>query len=108
VTISPKLLRAALEEYIRMGPESKRPAAERLAAREPSVPEVDRAAALSEAKRAVELAESLAHEYEAGKRKQKEIIAELRRALPWLDKEGWFRGDLAARLAGFGYYCVIM
>jgi hypothetical protein len=108
VTLSPKLLRAALEEYIRMGPESKRPAAERLAARESSVPEPDRTAALAEAKRAVGIAELLAREYQEGTRTQKEIIAELRRQFPWLDKEGWFKGDLAAQLGAFGYYLVIM
>jgi hypothetical protein len=102
-----ELLRAALEERIRMGPETRRPVEERLAARAAGSTDLDRTAALAEAKRAVAAAESLAREYQANRRSQKAAVAELRRLFPWLDT-GDSGADLAAKLGHFGYYLVIM
>jgi hypothetical protein len=59
---SPDLLRAALEERIRMGPETRWPAADRLADRARRAGAGERAAALAEADRAVAAAEALARE----------------------------------------------
>jgi hypothetical protein len=103
-----ELLRAALEESIRMGPETRRPVEERLQARAPGATDSDRAAALVEAKRAVAAAETLAREYQAGRQSQKAAVAELRRQFPWLNVSEAARGDLAEQLGAFGYYLVIM
>jgi hypothetical protein len=90
-----------------MGPESRRPIEERLQVRAPGSTNLDRVAALAEAKRAVAAAESLAREYQADRRSQKAAVAELRRLFPWLDT-GDGGADLAAKLGHFGYYLVIM
>ena len=88
-----------------MGPETGRSAADRLASRTPDVGDDERAAALAEANRAIAAAESLAREYQGGRRSQKNVVAELRRLFPWLDG-----GDnkLADKLGQHGYYLVIM
>ena len=91
-----------------MGPETRRSVEERLAARAPESTDLDRAAALAEAKRAVVAAESLAREHQADRRTQKAAVAELRRLFPWLDAGDGGSANLAARLGHFGYYLVIM
>jgi hypothetical protein len=91
-----------------MGPETRRSLEERLEARAPESSDLDRTAALAEAKRAVAAAESLAREYQAGQRSQKNAVAELRRLFAWLDTPDAGAADLAAKLAHFGYYLVIM
>jgi len=91
-----------------MGPESRCRVEERLAERARESTDVDRAAALAEADRAVAAAEALAREYQAGQRSQRNVVAELRRLFPWLDKVDADNPDLAATLGGFGYYLVIM
>lgn len=103
-----RLLQMAVEEYIRMGPEIRRSQSERLAKRARQASQAERAAALLQAGRAVEAAESLAREYQDGKRTQADCVAELRRRFPWLDDGAPKAGDLAVRLANFGYYLVIM
>jgi hypothetical protein len=95
------VLRVALEEYIAFGPRTRRPAEERVGERLPNVATATRAAALAEARRAVALAEALAREYVDGKRTQGEVVAELRRAVPWA-------AELAPSLGHFGYHLVIM
>jgi len=100
---SPKLLRVALEENIRMGPETRRSASERLARRARRASERERATAIRQATRAVAAAEAYAREYQDGKRTQVEVVAELRRKFPWLGDD-----DLAERLGSYGYYLVIM
>jgi hypothetical protein len=108
-TIPPlELLRAAIEERIRLGPETRRSVEERLAARAPGSTDLDRMAALAEAKRAVAAAESLAREYQAHQRSQNAAVAELRRLFPWLDTTDAGGADLAVELGHFGYYLVIM
>jgi len=91
-----------------MGPETRRSVEERLEARAPGSTDVDRTAALAEAKRAVAAAESLAREYQANRRSQKAAVAELRRLFPWLNTDGAGSADLAAKLGHFGYYLVLM
>jgi len=91
-----------------MGPETRRSVEERLAARAPGSADLDRMAALAEAKRAVAVAESLAREYQADRRGQKAVVAELRRLFPWLDTRDAGGADLATKLGHFGYYLVIM
>jgi len=91
-----------------MGPDSRRSVEERLAERARGSSDLDRAAALAEADRAVAAAEILAREYRAGRRSQQAGIAELRRLFPWLDNADTGDADLAARLGHFGYYLVIM
>ena len=61
-----------------------------------------RAAALAQAKRTVDAAETLAGEYQDHKRTQADVYAELRRAFPWLNK------DLAIRLGDYGFLLAIM
>ncbi len=91
-----------------MGPDARRSVDERLKARAPESADVDRAAALVEAARAVAAAEALAREYQEGRRSQNAAVAELRRRFPWLDTTDADGADLAARLGSFGYYLVIM
>ncbi len=91
-----------------MGPETRRSVEERLEARTPGSTDLDRTAALAEAKRAVLAAESLAREYQADRRSQKAVVAELRRLFPWLDTGDGGSAKLAAKLGHFGYYLVIM
>ena len=91
-----------------MGPETRRSVEERLQERASEATDTERSAALAEAKRAVAAAESLAREYEAGRRSQKAVVAELRRLFPWLDTTNAGGADLAAQLGHFGYYLVIM
>jgi hypothetical protein len=98
-----KLLRIALEEHIRMGPEASRPVEERLARRARNASAARRAAALAQARRAVAAAEALAREYQDKKRTQAGVYAELRRKFPWLGG-----GDPAVRLGDYGYFLVIM
>jgi hypothetical protein len=105
----PRLLRTAVEEHIRMGPQSCRPVAQRLARRARGASAAELASALRRAGRAVAAAEALAREYQDGKRAQADCVAELRRRFPWLDDAGAGKaGDLAVRLADFGYFLVIM
>jgi hypothetical protein len=103
------LLRAALEETIRFGPEAERSASNRLADRARWVPGMVRIAALRRADAAVAAAETLARRVQAGTATQSEIVRELRHRFPWLgDTESATPVDLATRLASYGYYLVIM
>lgn len=107
--MKPNLVRIALEERIRMGPEAEAPASERLARRARSATRAERVSALMQAGRAVAAAEALAREYQRGKRVQADCVAELRRRFRWLDDAGDREdGDLAVRLADFGFHVVIM
>ena len=104
-----EVLRAALEEQIRMGPATRVPAAKRLAARLPAYSAEVQAEGMREAGRAIGLAEALARDYQAGNKTQTEVEAELRRQFPWLAvPEGAGGMDLAAHLGHYGYFLVIM
>lgn len=89
-----------------MGPERARPAEDRLADRMPAYDASMRREALVEARRAVQVAESLAGEYVAKQRTQSAAEAELRRRVPWLDALG-DGGALATQLGSFGFYLAI-
>ena len=102
MTVPPQVLRVVLEEQIRFGEATRRPAATRACERLPGVSEEIVDAALAETGRAIRAAESLAREYVAGTRKQSEAVDELRRQFPWLEKAG-----LAERLGQFGFYLAI-
>jgi hypothetical protein len=121
MTLTDAVLRAALEERIAFGPETRRPLAERLRARLPGEDSETLALALGEAQRAVTGAEALARECVAGYRTQAEVVAELCHQFPWLTSNAATTGprrapaarrdgtpDLADRLGHFGYYLAIM
>ena len=92
-----------------MGPERLHPLAQRLARRARGASPTEVASAVRRAGRAVAAAEALAREYQGGKRAQADCVAELRRRFAWLDDASTGKaGDLAVRLADFGYYLVIM
>ena len=105
MAIPDDVLRTALEEYIAFGPATRRPAEERLRARLPADAGALADEALAEARAAVAAAEQLAREYEARRRSQRSCAQELARRFPWLGGDAG--GDLALRLAHFGYYLVI-
>ena len=102
--LPPHVLRAALEEYIRLGPESRRPVEERLAARLPELSAPAVAAAITVAREAVGASEQLAKECMDRRRTEKSVAVALRERFAWL---GGSRGpdvDLSRRLANFGFY----
>jgi hypothetical protein len=101
--VSPRLLRLALEEDIRMGPETRRSVEERVARRARGAGGAERAAALEQAGMAVAAAEAMASQYQKGERTQADVYAELRCKFPWLAKN-----DLAVRLGDYGFHLVIM
>jgi hypothetical protein len=104
MTLSPLALRAALEEYIRAGPEARRPVEERLGARLPELSPAELAAALAGARTAVAASERLAKECMDGYRSERSVAAALREQFPWLGKRRLFDAGLARRLAEFGFY----
>jgi hypothetical protein len=103
---SPGLVRVALAELIRMGPETRRSADKRLADRAPKDNSQLRAAALAEAERAVKAAESLAREYVDGARTQDAAESELRRQFAWLADPA-LGDDLTKRLGNYGHFLAI-
>ena len=91
-----------------MGPEARRPVGERLEARASDASDEERAASLTEVKRAVSAAETLAREYEAHRRSQRDAVGKLREMFPWLADAAGGREDLAAELGAFGCYLISM
>jgi hypothetical protein len=102
----PGLVRLALEELIRMGPETRRSADNRLADRVPGANPQSREAAMAEAHRAVEKAESLAREYVDGTRTQDAAEFELQGQFAWLADPA-LGDDLTKRLGSYGYFLAI-
>src|SRR5512132_226003 len=104
MTVSADALRAALDEYMRVGPESRRPLEERLGARLPELSPADLAAAIAGARTAVSASERLAKECMDGYRSERSVAAALREQFPWLGERRLFDAGLAGRLAHFGFY----
>ena len=104
MTVSPLALRAALEEYIRLGPEARRPVEARLGARLPELSPAEVAAAIAAARTAVTASERLAKECMDGYRSERSVAAALREQFPWLGERRVFDPGLARRLAQFGFY----
>ena len=101
---SPELLRAALEERIRMGPETRRPVMKRLARRARGSDEQGRLEALPKWTRLSSSRRTWLENMRRGTRTQADGIAELRRRFPWLDgldEEGATR---ARRLGHYGFF----
>ena len=101
--LPPRVLRAALEEYIRLGPETRRPVEERLRARVPELSESASADALAAVRAAVKASEDLAKECLDGRRKEASVAALLRERFAWLG-EPPADAELTQRLAKFGFY----
>ncbi|HJQ20786.1 MAG TPA: hypothetical protein VJ867_10580 [Gemmatimonadaceae bacterium] len=116
--VDDELLRMALVEYMRFGPESRTPVAERIRSRAPDASEDDVATALRTVSAAVHAASRLATAGMRGERSERSIREELARTFRWLrpsedshDRRWWKRflpvfrrDDLAQRLKNFGFY----